>query len=569
MTDIRDMVSHGVEESEVEWLMTDADGHQYYVAGDVDVSHDEIRNAMANNPELRALSSWLTDIKPAVAATDIRNGGQRSGGIIERDRYVTPNGIFDQFKVARDAGHNDDTVSNTLETTEALVFNSLRIDAEDPDEESVWNQIADEIELEEIVHQMWREMFLYSQFNCAMQWGNREYQVEGKGEKRTRRKKYKVSTVTRMSILEQMKVVPVGDFLFGEERLCWVANRSEAESIDNVLAGKNTTDQTAQTLLTGRADISSTEKGRLAELLGVGNYDNLYYLNDALTFRCTATKPDYERFAPVRMASVFELLDLKHQLRQMDRTHLLAATNFIVLIRKGSDTDPATAGELANLNANVKSVARTPLIIGDHRLSVDIITPGVDLTLDPKRYNNLDSRIMSRLYQMFHVGGFTAGTSGDDSLKLIRVVARGLEARRRMIKKTIEKNVLIPIWKANPELKGRPYLSFAPRHVALDFDPNFTQLMLAIYHDGSLSRDTLLSMVDHDQGEEAHKREVEKENFDKIFKPRQAPNMGGIQGGNNNGGGRNPDSEKPNPVPRRNANDVPEADKRNRPEDDD
>lgn len=555
----RDVVSSDTGETRPEWLMVE-DGVQYYVDSDVGVEGDDIAKALKAHPEIRSIASWIKDVNPAFAASNSRNRALRSGGIIERDRYVTPLGVFDQFRVARDAALNDDTVSNVLETTEALVFNTIRVDCEDPDEENIWNQIIDDMELEDSMHQMWRDLFTYSQFNCAMQWGNRGYKVEGRGEQRQRRKRYNLRVVTALSLLDQTKVIPVGDFLFGREDLVWVANKTEAESIDNVIAGKNTTDLVVQSLLMSRLEVDHTEKARLQELLGSGDYTNLYQMNPAMVFRHTATKPDYERFAPIRMASVFELLDLKHQLRQMDRAHLMGATNFIVLIKKGSDQQPATSGEIANLNASVRTVARTPLIVGDHRLSVEIVTPRIDTTLDPKRYNNLDSRIMARLYQMFHTGEFSAGTSGDDSLKLIRVVARGLESRRRSIKSTVEKKILLPIFDANPDLKSKPKLQFTPRNVALDFDPNFIQLMLSLFNDGSLSRDAMLGMVDYDQAEEAHRRELEKDlGWDDIFTARNANNgmQGGIQGGNNNGGGENPDSRVSNPVPRRPDADVP------------
>lgn len=561
--DTSNRVQSNAGEHQSPWMMLEEDGIELFIESDIGVSGQDISDAFRKNPELRSIASWIDSVNPAFAASNSRNRSTRSGGIIERDRYVTPDGVFDQFKVARDAASNDDTVSNVLETTEALVFNTIRVDCADPDEEEVWNQIIEEMDLDDALHQMWRELFTYSQFNCAMQWDNRTFQLEGKGEKRARRKKYDITTVTALSILDQLKVVPVGNFLFGEERLAWVAtNRIEAESIDNVLAGKNTTDHVVQSLLTDRMHVDQQEKARLSELLGTGDFTNLFYMNPKNVFRHTATKPDYERFAPVRMASVFELLDLKHQLRQMDRAHIMGATNFIVLIKKGSDQQPATAGEIANLNANVKTVARTPLIVGDHRLDVEIITPKIDVTLDPKRYNNLDSRIMARLYQMFHTGGFSAGTSGDDSLKLVRVVARGLESRRKALKRTVEKNVLLPIWRANPDLKSKPSLQFSPRHVALDFDPNFIQLMLALYMNGDLSRDTMHGLVDVDQSAEAHRREIEDEfGWDDIFEPRGGNQalMGTLEGGNNNGGGQNPNSGTPNPRPRRNENDTPNS----------
>jgi hypothetical protein len=558
-----DVVAHNDGEDRAEWMMADDDGIQYFIDPDVGVDGDSIASALRQHPELRSIASWVQDINPAYAATNHRNRSKRSGGIIERDRYVTPDGFFDQFRVARDAAMHDDSVSNVLETTEALVFNTIRVDCEDPDEENVWNQIISDMGLDAALHQMWRELFTYSQFNCALQWGARDYKVEGKGKKRSRRKAYDLNVVTSLSMLDQLKVIPVGDFLFGGEALVYAANRVEAASIDDVLAGNNTTDQVVKNLLTERMHTDQAEKSRLADLLGEGDFSNLFYIKPGAVFRHTATKPDYERFAAVRMASIFELLDLKHQLRQMDRAHLMGATNFIVLIKKGSDQQPATSGEISHLNASVKTVARTPLIVGDHRLSVEIVTPKIDTTLDPKRYNNLDSRIAARLYQMFHIGGFSAGASGDDSLKLIRVVARGLEARRQSIRTSVEKNVLAPIFEANPDLKTKPKLQFTPRNVALDFDPNFIQLMLSLYNDGALSRDTMLGMVDVDQADEAHRRELEKETgWDKIFEPRNANNgmQGGIKGGNNNGGGTNPDSNVSNPRPRRPDADIPAGD---------
>lgn len=560
MTNQVDVVHHNDGEDRAQWLMSDSDGIQYFVDPDVGVDGDAITKALRQHPELRSIAAWVNNVNPAFAASYQSNNARRTGGIIERDRYVTPQGFFDQFRVARDAAIHDDSVSNVLETTEALVFNTVRIDCPDPDEENVWNQIAEDMQLEDMLHQMWRELFTYSQFNCAVRWGLREYQVEGMGEKRKRRKRYMVNTITDMSMLDQLKVIPVGDFLFGSEDLCYVASKTESERIDDVIAGRNTSDQVVRSLLTERRHVDQMEKSRLQELLGSGDFTNLYYIKPGAVFRHTATKPDYERFAPVRMASIFELLDLKHQLRQMDRAHLLGATNFIVLIKKGSDQQPATAGELAHLNASVTTVARTPLIVGDHRLSVEIVTPKIDMTLDPKRYNNLDARIAARLFQMFHIGGFSAGASGDDSLKLVRVVARGLEARRRSIKSTVERNVLMPIFEANPDLKEKPKLQFTPRSVALDFDPNFIQLMLSLYNDGSVSRDTMLGMVDLEQSDEAHRREMEKEEgWDDLFEARNANNgmKGGIQGGNNNGGGTNPDSNVSNPKPRRPDADVP------------
>jgi len=175
-----DIISTGTG-TDAEWMMADENGVQFYVEPDVGVGADDIASAMRAHPELRAVSSWVQSINPSLASSG-RTSRAQQGGIIERDRYLSPAGVFDQFKVARDASMNDDAVSNVLETTEALVFNTIRVDCADRDEEDIWNQIIEDMRLEEHLHEMWHDMFIYSQFNVALRWGAKEYTVEGKGE---------------------------------------------------------------------------------------------------------------------------------------------------------------------------------------------------------------------------------------------------------------------------------------------------------------------------------------------------------------------------------------------------
>jgi hypothetical protein len=313
-------------------------------------------------------------------------------------------------------------------------------------------------------------------------------------------------------------------------------------------------------------ELEEKERTHLAEVLGKSSTDlrNVFSMDPGRVYRHTATKPSYERFAPLRLASIFELLDMKHQLRMMDRVMLLGGTNFIVLVKKGSDKQPATAGEMAALQSNVRQVARTPIIVGDHRLDVEIISPKLDTTLDPARYNNLDSRITARLYQIMHLGGFSAGASGDDSIKLARIIAKGLEGRRASIRRKFEREILIPTWKANrTKLKNRPHLRISPRQVALDFDANFLSAIRDMYFAGPVSTETALDILGLDISTEAHLTMIEKTTYGDVFEPRemQAGQAGRVTGGNKGGGGENPDSRRPNDRPRRTDNDTPVEDK--------
>lgn len=72
-----------------------------------------------------------------------------------------------------------------------------------------------------------------------------------------------------------------------------------------------------------------------------------------------------------------------------------------------------------------RSNARVPVIVGDYTLDVKIVTPKLDMTLKAERHNAIDSRITARLYQLASSGNYSSGYSGDDSIKLSKVIARG------------------------------------------------------------------------------------------------------------------------------------------------
>ena len=112
-----------------------------------------------------------------------------SGGIFQRDRFMTPERIFDQFKVARDAALHDDVVSGVIEMTESMAFSRVSFYCEDEDQEDIWNQIARDVDLDSRLREMWRELSICSQYYVAVLYGTKDYKVRGKSEKGVKRKK--------------------------------------------------------------------------------------------------------------------------------------------------------------------------------------------------------------------------------------------------------------------------------------------------------------------------------------------------------------------------------------------
>ncbi len=861
------------------------------------VSDSAVMSAMhGQHPELASLIRWSIDTKP------------RDSTLFQRNRYSTPNTVYEQFHAAYLAAQTDDVVSGVLDTTESLAFAKMSFEADDPDEQDVWNQIAARVDLDSRLREMWREIFICSQVVVVTWWGIQTFKIRRTVPRGPARKKTftRLKVPVGMSILDPLKVVPVGNLLFNQEKLAYIATREEAEQFDKALNGQSQ-DIAVTQLMMERYEPSLSEKSSLSEL----NIDtnHLFLLNPKNVWRHTVTRPQYERFAHVRMRSIFELLDLKQHLRQMDRAFLIGGplrvdqriatpdgwkpigaaevgdkvfsvdgkpteiigvypqgvlpmyrvtftdgaevfcdkshpwtiktlsgyektltlgqimekglfrkqgktrrhayripiatpleleeknlpldpylvgymigdgsftqsmpkvhcaeedkpwvdvlplgvtvshnyetrpgfcpqyglrgqkwyrggnpvteglracglwgmvdedkfipdeylwgsidqrwslfqglcdsdghshqaggveittiseklaagvvhlaqslgnvakiiarepvglsrertiyrvwvsvhqqeapfrlarkiaswrprkfpyvrafhhiervedaeaiciktaredglfltegmlvthnTNFLLLVRKGSDEFPARPGELERLSNQVQAAARVPLIVGDHRLQVDIITPDTIHTLHAERHNTLDTRIEARLFQMFMTGRSGGGAKGDDSIKLARVVARGLESRRHMMKRSLEKNLFRQIVEANPQLTtGMPNLRFHPNRVALDFDPAVLTFLQDLRDRGDVSRETALDELGYDQYTEAVKRLREADDYDDIFKttipfstpasPTPSPSAkkaaGRRQGGNKNGGGRNADSDTPNASPTR------------------
>lgn len=523
------------------------------VVNETSVSNDNVMEALGKQrPELVSIANWYRKTQSS----------PRDGGIFQRDRYVTPASMFDQFKTAQDAAHSDDVVSGVVEATEALAFNRVSIDCEDPDEENVWNQIVDDIDLDGRLREIWRELFIVSNCYVGTVYGRKSYKVGGKSRTGKKRKKSFNDLVVPigMTVLDPLKIVPVGNFMFGQEKLAYIADKTEMEHFDDVLAGSNTTDLPVRQLIKSKYQPYEGEKKALQELTSNRNLDNLYILDPDRTTRFTATRPGYARFAPCRMKSVFELLDLKQQLRQMDRAHLLGATSFIVLVTIGDKDSRPDQSDINALKSQVQVSARVPVIVGDYTLDVKIITPKTDHTLRAERYNTLDSRLTARLYQIASSGGYQAGFSGDDSVKLTKVIARGLESRRYMIKRDLEKTVFKQTYEKNDQFTSEPEINFHPRTISLNFDHNFANFMFDMYQNGDISRETFLSEFDLSQEEEARKLTLEEEAYGDVFDNDDdgldQKGAGRRKGGFNNGGGdtrdsyrsqpgRGPDSESP------------------------
>lgn len=499
--------------------------------------------ALGLDEKMRQVAAQLTSWVNQTRAVTNRSS------LFDRGKYTSSDNIYDQMRTARKALSDDEIVAGSAELTEGMAFQGIKWESDNPDETDVMNQIAAIHDLDSVVRKMWREEFALSQVVHGFWWDQGEFTVRGKtppekddetGEvkkKGSRRKKtYKVWFPRAITTLDSTKVVPVGMLQFGQERLAWQASVQEIGQYDMLMSGQ-LQDELMDRFYAGKYQCRDIDEQRELTQLRV-DVTRLILLDDRYVSRHTLTKPDHERFADVRLKSVFRLLDLKQQLMEADRVHLIGLANYILLVKKGDKDDPAYPEELTNLQENFNYIAKLPVIFSDHRLTIEIISPKQDYTLNPEKYDTLDVRILARLLNTMTAPSSRSGNRTDDSLKMGRAVARSMENRRHMIRRYLERTIAQAMW-AHPENKGLftgepPSLTFVPNRIQLDDDTGIAQSIIQLRTMNELSRSTTLEYFGFDQAVEAMRRTFEEESgLDDTFQtmvPFGSPGVGGGKG---------------------------------------
>lgn len=464
---------------------------------------------------------------------------------------------------------NDDVLSTTADVLEGLMWQKCHFEMLDEDQEDVWNQWARTVNLDRMIRQIGREDFKVSQVYVGLWWGQKVYRVrddkirqeldqldyekkkrdfdrkskereqlieankdtegfieppplpepvdpsQGRGN-RSRKKVFPVEVPTAMTIFDPTKVMPVGTLMFGRERFAYIADRSEDDAFGKVMSG-DIADDTVLQLIERKYTPTAQDIAACADL-GVDPQRLWLFKRDSI-FRYTQTKSEYERYAPCRLKPVLKLVEMKDHLRNSDRASLIGNTNFIVVITKGSDKMPAKPAELENLQAQARIVARLPVLIGDHRLHVEIVSPTMDNVLQDSRWQTLDARLVFTALRTFSPvtqGGNSTGVGVTEQGNLI---SKGLQTRRHMILRALEANIFQMVMDRNEGVLDEfPSLEFSPKRISLDFQKDLMQAILKLRDRGDISRETSLEELDYDQDIEVLRRAREKSaGYDETF----------------------------------------------------
>ena len=494
----------------------------------------------------RELSNWVESSRGAPSLYD-------------RVAYVAPDNPYALMKTAKSAVDNDDIIGGVADVTEGLMLQGIKWEAADPGDADIFNQMSGRLNLDAFVRQWHREEFTYSQVVVGVWWGTETFRSRTKSKAGRRSKKSTtIACPKALTMLDPQKVVPLRPGPFGQDRLAWAATRDETTKWDEGIR-----DAVMQEFLIGRYHPTRSERTELSAF-GVDT-ENLMELNPERVFRHSRTRMPYEAWVVPRLKSTFPLLDLKQQLMESDRVSLVGAANYLLLVKQGSDEKPAQQDEIDNLKENFAVVAKLPVIIGDHRLSIEIITPDQEYVLSSAKWDTLDKRLIARA-----LGALTVASSGqrnESTLTVARGVGRLLENRRHMMKRALEQHIaraVIDHPSNVDKFEGEPNLTFTPRNVQLDSDSQIVQAVLALRTQNELSRESTLEFLGYDQAVEAQRRQFEEENYDSTFKTRipfaaqggngeadaESPQVSGGRGGRPAGGGQSKQSPQAQTKPK-------------------
>lgn len=502
------------------------------------------------------------DIQEAVRDVFVENaslaGVERStfqtyaaeGSLLARRRYQTPANVIDEIKLARSLAERDDDVAAVIGEMVAIAFgDGYEHQGDDEATVELFTEMAKakHSNLANALQEMYRELLISSQVNTAILFTreNLTYSLQG-----SNRRLSKSVAVPLIGVLHAENIRVIGNDMFGTGLLAyypdndrlrrWLEKYFNPRTPPAVKAQMGREDRVSANLYTGKVPqgLIDAEAPNWAERWSA---ENLYFLNPKMVHRSTFPKGQWKYPRPL-LTRDFSLLEAKRLLNIMDYALLQGGSNFIVVAKKGSDKRPAQKDELDNLQNVVRTASKTGVIVGDHRLEFEVITPKMEALLNPDKRRLLGRKIVQAMMRIPEAAQEAPPRSSTSNPEL-ESKARVVTSDRALLKAHVEDYVYDETVNRNPRVfKEAPCLAF-PK-VILQGTQFFTDFMLKLRDRGDIPRKWVVEYAgfDFDAAVDQRKREIES-GADEVLVPAHTPFDGeGGPGPQDNQPGRPPGS---------------------------
>jgi hypothetical protein len=492
--------------------------------------------------------------------------GQRSfqtyaneGSLLARRKFEVPKNIMEEIALARDIAERDDDVGATIGTMLAVAFEGGMQNTH-PDEVTValYDEVAKHANLDYVFPDMYRELLIASSVTTVSLYVREavQFQPDGADRQRTRQ-----MAVPLIGILPAEQVHVLDNDMFRRGTLAYrPATAAEENFLTEYFSDKTTEGRKAQMrkqdpVLTALV----TDMIELPPMMlhtpmmdvedpPIGN--KVFVLNPRMVSRVTLPKGAAKYPRPL-LTRNFALLEAKRLLNLMDFALLQGGSNFLVVAKKGTDQLPAIDEEVQNLRDQIGRASRAGVIVGDHRLSIEVITPDLSELLSPQKRRLLGRKLAMALLRVPESGVEDPGQEGMRAE--VELASRVITADRRLLKRHVEGVIYEEVAKRNPGdfPKGGAKIWF-PK-IVLQGTQYFTDFVLKLRDRGDISRQSTVEAGGFDYKAEVQQRKREKAaGDDRALTPPPVPftgQPGGGGGPNDNGGGRPPGGSPANGRP--------------------
>ena len=449
------------------------------------------------------------------------NGGSN---VLTRSPFTTPGNVMDEIRLARSVTDADDDVRAVVDQ---MVHSAYRDGMENhhPDltTVNVFNAIAKHMNLDLALKEMLREYVIAAQVVTLSLFTRSRISFNPTSDLEKRITAQMSTPMIGVLPAENVRVLSNDVFSTGElaydvtdEKLKEWLEEFFAESTTPARKNRMREEQPViSAIFTGKVEVDWNDQ----DMFAAGK--TLYKLNPRMVHRTTMPKGSTAYPHP-RMTSNFALLEAKRLLNIMDYSLLQGGTNYIVVAKVGSDALPAQQPEVDNLTDEVRHASRTGVLVGDHRISIDIITPDLKELLNPAKRKLIGRKLAMAILSIPEQ--VTPDPGNEGARGEMEFAANTITADRHDIKRHVERFLYDEIVRRNPSspIKTAPTLWHA--RVILSGLKDFFDNVVKARDRGDIPRKWAVEVLGfpYEAGVAQRQRELD-EGHDEIMTPGSVP----------------------------------------------
>jgi hypothetical protein len=464
------------------------------------------------------------------------------GSLLARTPFRVPKDVIEEIVLARAVADADDDIRAVIGQEISAAYRD-GFQHQHPDEQTtaLFNEWAKYVSEDALLKELHHEYLIAGQFTTLALFTRTRFSFTPED---TDTQVNTQLAVPLIGVLPSEFIRVVSTDLFGNGDLAYdVTNAAMKQWLDEFFSPRTTVAKRNQ-MATQEPVVAAVFTGRMEipwndpDITIAGKV--LYTLNQQMTKRTTMPKGAAPYPRPL-LTSNFALLEAKRLLNIMDYSLLQGGTNYIVVAKTGSDKLPAQQPEVDNLMNEIRLASRSGVMVGDHRLEIDIITPDLKELLNPVKREMVGRKITQALMR---IPSQITEQGGSEGIKAEMTLSENtITSDRRDVRRHLENHIYDQIVKRNPTKfkKGAPKI-WMPRIVLADSGA-FYDAVLKTRDRGDIPRKWSVEMLgfDFEAGVAQRKRE-KAAGLDELMQPGNVPFSSPNAGPQDNNPGRPPGS---------------------------